>query len=44
LVIDERDAVSEFTLKESEVAVFSLEQVGSSTEFRVCQRRRRWTS
>jgi GH15 family glucan-1,4-alpha-glucosidase len=38
LAVDERDAVTEFTLKESEVAVFSLEQVGSSTEFRVCQK------
>ena len=38
LAIDERDAVAEFTLKESEVAVFSLEQVGSSTEFRVGQK------
>ena len=38
LAIDEHDAVAEFTLKESEVAVFSLEQVGSSTEFRVGQK------
>jgi GH15 family glucan-1,4-alpha-glucosidase len=38
LAVDEGDAVTEFTLKESEVAVFSLEQVGSSTEFRVCQK------
>src|SRR3984885_15905795 len=36
LAFDERDAVTEFTLAESEVAVFSLAQVGSSTEFRVC--------
>jgi GH15 family glucan-1,4-alpha-glucosidase len=37
LAIDERDAVTEFTLEEGGVAVFSLEQVSSSTEFRVCQ-------
>ena len=39
LALDERDAVAEFALEESGVAVFSLEQVGSSTtEFRVWQR------
>jgi GH15 family glucan-1,4-alpha-glucosidase len=38
LVVDERDAVAEFTLEEGGVAVFSLEQAGSSTEFRVCQK------
>ena len=38
LVVDERDAVTEFTLEEGGVAVFSLEQAGSSTEFRVCQK------
>jgi GH15 family glucan-1,4-alpha-glucosidase len=37
LELDERDAVSEFTLEEGGVAVFSLEQVGSSTELRVCR-------
>ena len=35
LAIDEGDAVTEFTLEEGGVAVFSLEQVTSSTEFRV---------
>ena len=38
LVVDERDAVTEFTLEEGGVAVFSLEEAGSSTEFRVCQK------
>ena len=38
LVVDERDAVAEFTLEEGGVAVFSLEEAGSSTEFRVCQK------
>ncbi len=33
LAVDERDAVTEFTLEEGGVAVFSLEHVGSSTEF-----------
>jgi len=37
MALDERDAVSEFTLEEGGVAVFSLEQVGSSTELRVCR-------
>ena len=37
LALEERDAVSEFTLEEGRVAVFSLEQVGSSTELRVCR-------
>jgi GH15 family glucan-1,4-alpha-glucosidase len=37
LDLDEHDAVTEFTLTEGEVAVFSLEQVESSTELRVCQ-------
>ncbi len=37
LVLDERDAVSEFTLEEGGVAVFSLDQVGSSSELRVCR-------
>ncbi len=36
LALDEGDAVSEFTLEEGGVAVFSLEHVGSSTELRVC--------
>ena len=35
LALDERDAVTEFTLEEGGVAVFSLEEVGSSTELRV---------
>ncbi len=35
LALDERDAVTEFTLEEGGVAVFSLEVVGSSTELRV---------
>ena len=35
LALDERDAVAEFTLEEGGVAVFSLEEVGSSTELRV---------
>jgi GH15 family glucan-1,4-alpha-glucosidase len=35
LVVDERDAVTQFTLEEGGVAVFSLEQVDSSTELRV---------
>ena len=38
LAIDNRDAVTEFILEEGGVAVFSLEQVGSSTEFRVGQK------
>jgi GH15 family glucan-1,4-alpha-glucosidase len=38
LSVDERDAVTEFVLEETEVAVFSMEQVDSSTEFRVCQK------
>ena len=38
LAVDERDAITEFTLNEGEVAVFSVEQVGYSTEFRVCQK------
>jgi GH15 family glucan-1,4-alpha-glucosidase len=38
LAIDEDDAVTEFTLEEGGVAVFSLEQVTSSTEFRVGQK------
>jgi GH15 family glucan-1,4-alpha-glucosidase len=38
LTVDERDAIAEFVLKESEVAVFSLDDVGSATEFRVCQK------
>ena len=37
LAVDQRDAVSEFTLEEGGVAVFSLEEVGSSTQLRVCQ-------
>lgn len=38
LALDERDAVTEFTLEERGVAVFSLEQVVSSTEFKVWQK------
>ena len=38
LAVDERDAVTEFTLEEGGVAVFSLEQVGPSTKFRVGQK------
>ena len=39
LKVDEHDAVTEFVLEESGVAVFSLEQVGSSTtELRVWQK------
>jgi GH15 family glucan-1,4-alpha-glucosidase len=38
LVVNERDAVTEFNLEEGGVAVFSLEEAGSSTEFRVCQK------
>ncbi len=34
LVVDERDAVTEFTLEEGGVAVFVLEQVNSSTQLR----------
>jgi GH15 family glucan-1,4-alpha-glucosidase len=37
LAVDERDAVTEFSLEEGGVAVFSLAQVGSSTELRVCR-------
>jgi hypothetical protein len=37
LAVNERDAVTEFTLEEGGVAVFSFEQVGSSTELRVCR-------
>ena len=37
LAADEGDAVTEFTLEEGGVAVFSLEPVSSSTELRVCQ-------
>jgi GH15 family glucan-1,4-alpha-glucosidase len=37
VTVDERDAVTEFTLKEGGVAVFSLEHVGSSTELRICR-------
>lgn len=37
LAVEERDAVTEFTLEEGDVAVFSLEQVSSSTELRVCR-------
>ena len=35
LALDERDAVTEFTLEEGGVAVFSLEEAGASTELRV---------
>lgn len=38
LAVDGRDAVTEFTLDEGGVAVFSLEQVAPSTEFRVGQK------
>jgi GH15 family glucan-1,4-alpha-glucosidase len=37
LAVDERDVVTEFTLEEGGVAVFSLEPADSSTELRVCQ-------
>ncbi len=37
LVVDERDAVCEFTLGEGGVAVFALEQAGPETELRVCR-------
>jgi GH15 family glucan-1,4-alpha-glucosidase len=37
LAVDECDAVTEFTLEEGEVAVFSLEQARSATELRVCR-------
>ena len=37
LVVDERDAVREFTLGEGGVAVFALEQAGPETELRVCR-------